>query len=43
MDFTHPDGEPEAIIEPFDSVLPGFQQRYFALGGVGGEIRAVVA
>ena len=43
MDFTLPDGEPDSIIEPFDSVLPGFQERYFALGGKGGEVRTTTA
>ncbi|KAG2184675.1 hypothetical protein INT43_000588 [Umbelopsis isabellina] len=39
MDFTHPDGEPEAVTESFDDTLPGFQQQYFGLGGKGGETR----
>lgn len=41
MDFTHPSGEPEVILESFDEMLPGFQQRYFELGGKGGEKRVV--
>ncbi|KAH8554605.1 mannosyltransferase putative-domain-containing protein [Umbelopsis sp. PMI_123] len=42
MDFTHPSGEPDAITEPFDDILPGFQERYFELGGRGGEQRVSV-
>lgn len=39
MDFTHREGEPEAITENFDLVLPHFQKDYFDLGGIGGETR----
>ncbi|KAG2218095.1 hypothetical protein INT45_000018 [Circinella minor] len=31
--------EPETVIEEFDEVLPGFQNTYFELGGIGGEAR----
>jgi hypothetical protein len=39
MDFTHRDGEPEALTENFDTLLPDFQNDYFKLGGIGGETR----
>lgn len=39
MDFTHREGEPDAITENFDSLLPDFQRDYFNLGGIGGETR----
>ncbi|KAI7857955.1 mannosyltransferase putative-domain-containing protein [Circinella umbellata] len=31
--------EPETVIEEFDEILPGFQNTYFELGGIGGEAR----
>lgn len=40
MDFTHRQGEPDAITEDFDEVLPNFQKDYFGFGGIGGETRA---
>lgn len=39
MDFTHREGEPDAITEDFDSLLPDLQTNYFKLGGIGGETR----
>lgn len=39
MDFTHREGEPEAITEKFDSVVPNLQTNYFKYGGIGGETR----
>ncbi|KAI8640683.1 mannosyltransferase putative-domain-containing protein [Parasitella parasitica] len=39
MDFTHRQGEPDAITEDFDYVLPDFQANYFKFGGIGGETR----
>lgn len=39
MDFTHREGEPEAVTEDFDRLLPGLQDKYFELGGIGGETR----
>ena len=32
-------GEPETVTEEFDEILPGFQDAYFELGGIGGEER----
>ncbi|KAI8055572.1 mannosyltransferase putative-domain-containing protein [Gilbertella persicaria] len=40
MDFTHREGEPDAITQNFDAVVPGFQANYFKYGGIGGETRA---
>jgi hypothetical protein len=40
MDFTHRQGEPEAITENFDAVVPNFQTNYFKYGGIGGETRS---
>ncbi|KAI8968158.1 mannosyltransferase putative-domain-containing protein [Mycotypha africana] len=40
MDFTHREGEPDAITEDFDQTLTGFQTLYFKNGGIGGETRA---
>ncbi|KAG1439487.1 hypothetical protein G6F56_012281 [Rhizopus delemar] len=39
MDFTHREGEPDAITENFDSLLPNLQTNYFRFGGIGGETR----
>lgn len=39
MDFTHREGEPEAVTEDFDAVVPHFQANYFKYGGIGGETR----
>lgn len=39
MDFTHREGEPEAITENFDTVVPNLQTEYFKYGGIGGETR----
>ncbi|KAI8368463.1 mannosyltransferase putative-domain-containing protein [Blakeslea trispora] len=39
MDFTHREGEPEAITQNFDQVVPEFQSVYFKYGGIGGETR----
>lgn len=39
MDFTHREGEPDAITEKFDDIAPNFQTNYFKYGGVGGETR----
>ncbi|KAG0163950.1 hypothetical protein DFQ30_010739, partial [Apophysomyces sp. BC1015] len=39
MDIRSDNGEPEAVTESFDDVIPGFQKMYFDLGGVGGETR----
>ncbi|KAI7901759.1 mannosyltransferase putative-domain-containing protein [Cokeromyces recurvatus] len=39
MDFTHLQGEPDAITEDFDSVVPNLQTNYFKFGGIGGETR----
>lgn len=39
MDFTHREGEPNAITEDFDTVAPGLQANYFKYGGIGGETR----
>ncbi|KAI8388684.1 mannosyltransferase putative-domain-containing protein [Radiomyces spectabilis] len=40
MDFIHPEGEPECVLEQFDQVVPGLQEAYFAFGGIGGETRS---
>ncbi|KAI8980467.1 mannosyltransferase putative-domain-containing protein [Pilobolus umbonatus] len=34
MDFTHREGEPEAVTEVFDDVLPQLQNKYFEYGGL---------
>ncbi|KAG0741215.1 hypothetical protein G6F57_010583 [Rhizopus arrhizus] len=39
MDFTHREGEPDAITENFDRILPELQNNYFKFGGIGGETR----
>lgn len=39
MDFSDSEGEPTAVVENFDQVVVGFQELYFALGGIGGETR----
>ncbi|KAI9270890.1 mannosyltransferase putative-domain-containing protein, partial [Sporodiniella umbellata] len=39
MDFTHRAGEPDAVTEDLDLLLPRFQKDYFDLGGIGGETR----
>ncbi|EIE79398.1 hypothetical protein RO3G_04103 [Rhizopus delemar RA 99-880] len=39
MDFTHREGEPDAITESFDRILPELQNNYFKFGGIGGETR----
>jgi hypothetical protein len=40
MDFSQNAGEPEAVTENFDTLVPEFQENYFSLGGIGGETRA---
>ncbi|KAI8876902.1 glycosyltransferase family 71 protein [Backusella circina FSU 941] len=40
MDFSQGAGEPESVIEGFDTLVPQFQENYFRLGGIGGETRA---
>lgn len=40
MDFTHRQGEPEAVTENFDVIAPNLQSNYFKFGGIGGETRS---